>query len=141
MEQGVYYEAQLLLERVLMTYEQELGIFDIRTVSVLQHLARTYRAQGDLGRARDLHARVVTVVTHRLGNDHVETAKAKTDLAVVNDALQDLEQSERLFKEALDTARQLGEENSEYCRIAEMYRTRNRMERGESSSPRKRKDQ
>lgn len=84
---GQYDQADQQLERALELRSGVLGAEHPDTVWTLSHLAWLRRLQGRLEESRELGERVLTARRRAAGDEHVDTAKAHNDLAIVLEEL------------------------------------------------------
>lgn len=134
MKEADYRGAEPLLKRVLMTYEQKFGRFHEMTIAILDLLARAYKEQGDMRRARDSYRVVIDANRVQLGEDHIETAKAKENLANVYFMMEEYSSAAELYTQAVHAAKLLGEKSPEYERMTKHREQLRQLRRNEATS-------
>jgi tetratricopeptide (TPR) repeat protein len=131
MDRVDYGRATPLLESVLLTYEQEFGGSDDKSIAVAERLGEAYYKQGEMKKARDFYRRVAEAKSNGLGEHHIETAKAQERLAEVYfsifNMIDDQETAKKdeakkdaikWYANALETARNYGPTTADYEKMS-----------------------
>jgi tetratricopeptide (TPR) repeat protein len=89
MEQEDYAGAEPLLEQVLMIQQQSSEEDEnyARMIDIYRDLGRTYKEQGKVIPARECYSWVVKTYRRLLGDDHIQTTRAKESLTVIEDMM------------------------------------------------------
>jgi tetratricopeptide (TPR) repeat protein len=98
---GQYRQALKLFEQAAAGFERVLGDDHPDTLTVMNNVAATRRALGDLHGAHDLHEQTLTARRRVLGEDHPDTLASMNNLASTRRALGDLQGAHDLFEQAL----------------------------------------
>lgn len=110
---GLYDEAERLQRWALEIVLGHFGEEHPNTLVVLDHLAATIQAQGDLADARKLRESVLAIRRRVLGEQHPATLSSMNDLAATLRTQGDLAGSRALHQQTLDLRRLvLGEEHA-----------------------------
>jgi tetratricopeptide (TPR) repeat protein len=111
---GQYRQALTLNEQALAGYRRTLGDDHPNTLALMNNLATTRLALGDLQGARDLQEEALATERRVLGDDHPKTLVLMNNLAITRRTLGDLQGARALFVETLTARRQvLGDDHPE----------------------------
>lgn len=117
---GRLHEATLLVERLLMTWEDKQHSASPKALASLEALALLHKRQGALKLSARMYARIVQLKAHRLGSQHVEVLKSQAELAGVLDAQRQFVEANKLYMDVLgNLEKQLGVKHPEYVRVYE----------------------
>jgi hypothetical protein len=109
---ALYSQATTLFERALALSRDAFGEEHPDTLTSMNNLAGTLRAQGDLAGARALHEQELAVCRRVLGEEHPDTLTSTDNLAATLGAQGDLAGARALQEQALAVSRRvLGEEH------------------------------
>jgi hypothetical protein len=111
-DRGDYRSARALQERAMDVMRRLLGEEHLDTLSAMNNLAETLRAQGELDRARDLGEQVLDVTWRMLGDEHPHTLTSMNNLASTLSEQGDLTGARELQERVVDVRwRVLGDEH------------------------------
>lgn len=112
-DQAEYEEAEPLLQRALLIYEQILGPEHPDTVKSLNNLAQLYQTQSRYEEAEVLWQRALSIHKHLWGPDHPDTALALSHLALLYQHQGRYQEAEPILVQALNIIESaLGTEHS-----------------------------
>lgn len=110
--QGAYRSAEMLLLKRLDIQNRILGDEHPDTLTTMNNLALTLRAQGDLAAARKLFEQVLEIERRILREKHPNTLATMNNLALTLSAQGDLAGARNLHEQVLETTRRiLGDEH------------------------------
>ena len=96
-----YSEAEPLFKRVLVIYEQQLGVDHLNTAQSHNNLAVLYQNQGKYAEAEILYQRALSIREQQLGGDHPYTAVSLNNLAALYYQQGKYAEAEPLYQRAL----------------------------------------
>jgi serine/threonine protein kinase/class 3 adenylate cyclase len=109
---GEYAPAEQQLELALKLHREELGEEHPSTLSVMNYLARVYRAQDRYDDAEPLFVKTLEIRRRVLGESHPDTLQSMNNLAHLYNRQRRYDEAEPLYVETLEACRRvLGEEH------------------------------
>jgi tetratricopeptide (TPR) repeat protein len=87
---GQYHQALRLYEQTVTGFRRVLGEDHVDTLALMNNLATTRRALGDLKAARQLHEQTLAASRRVLGEDHPDTLTSVSNFAAVRRELGEL---------------------------------------------------
>ena len=104
-----YAEAELLLQRSLAIYEQQLGLEHLDTANSASTLGWFYNRQGRYAEAEPLYQRALAIYEQQLGSEHPGTVQSLNNLAACYNRQGRYTEAEPFYQRALAICeRQLG---------------------------------
>jgi len=96
-----YQQALLLFQRVLIIYENRLGLEDSLTANSMNNLASIHQVMGTYNEAEILYQRVLEIDEKLLGAEHPDTAISLNNLALLYEDMQLYSKIELLYLRVL----------------------------------------
>jgi tetratricopeptide (TPR) repeat protein len=104
---GSYKSAEMLLRREQDIRTRLLGAEHPNTLTTMNNLAETLRAQGDFEGARKLHEQVLEIRRRILGAEHPNTLTTMNNLAATLSSQGDFEGARKLHEQVLEITRRI----------------------------------